>query len=583
MLKLVAAVVALLSVLSGPAQAGKSFVWEHVDTSVQVRADGTLGVAEELRLRYAGGPYTFAFRDLPNRRLDGIANVRLADPEGSYQQTDDAKSTTPRTYSISREDGVQRVRWVYPATSDATRTFTLTYDVAGAVRRYADHDEVWWSMVFPTRDEVVEQASGVIVLPLQVAPNALVATTPDVVPSGGVDLQPGAVRFQAANVAPDKEITLKVDFPKRIVGGAAPNWQADQDAADLYNLTTRPTVNVALSALSALLVLALGGWAWRWQQQHRDPQPTFSGMVYAPPADLRPGAAARLIGQDDTRIFLATLFDLANRGYLTLKETPSGGRGTHHIPTAVRTAASAGDLAPYEQQLLDALFGGTHEAVLNKPDSAITRAMPAIGRLVEQQLVEHGLLDQAAQTQRKRALRLSGLLFAVGLALLVAGMLLAKRYSFWLPTVGAAVVIGSIAWYIVAARMQGLTSAGAEARARWNGFQAYLEQIGSADVRPGGFGELLPYAAGIGDARKLTHRYATTHEVLPIWYYPVIFSNSDMAPMAPGSDMNSSLLLQDFSQNFLSTISSAESSASSAGGGGGGGGGGSGGGGGGAG
>jgi hypothetical protein len=67
----------------------KAFVWQRIDSDVQVQPDGTLRVVETLTLRFTGGTFTFAYRDLPERRLDGISNIAVADDEQAYTLVDD--------------------------------------------------------------------------------------------------------------------------------------------------------------------------------------------------------------------------------------------------------------------------------------------------------------------------------------------------------------------------------------------------------------------------------------------------------------------------------------------------------------
>ncbi len=57
-----AALLGLLLTLAGCSSAGeKDYIWQQFDSEVRVTADG--------------GPFTFAFRDLPYRRLDTISNI----------------------------------------------------------------------------------------------------------------------------------------------------------------------------------------------------------------------------------------------------------------------------------------------------------------------------------------------------------------------------------------------------------------------------------------------------------------------------------------------------------------------------
>jgi hypothetical protein len=557
----------LVLVLSACGRSGRDFVWRQIDTRVAVQADGVLAVTETMTLGYTGGPFTFAYRDLPDRRLDGITSISVSDGEQTYQQVDDEESEQPYTFSVFSDDGVQRVRWVYPATSGGERTFVLSYQVQGAVRRYDDADEVWWTVVFGDRDEVVEQASGSIVLPEPVAVNQLDVTAPD--SQGTVELAPGEALVRASNIAPDEELTLRARFPKGVVGGAAPAWQAAQEQRDSYNATARPTVNLVLSILSAGLAVLLAALVWGWWRRSRDPRPlTFAeGELLAPPDDLSPALAAKLTGGADLQAMLATLYDLANRGYLVFRERLGGWNGKSKEVAIARGERSPSDLEGADQVAYESLFRESDEVVLDSSAKALSSAPPKIGTLATQALIERGLLDRAALDRRRGGIATGVALTIMGTIFLIPALLLAERISWWLPVVAAVVLVFGILWLLLGAAVNGLTQAGADARQRWRAFQRYLKRSEPRPTADGQFGELLPYAIAIGDAAALTKAYAATAEPLPIWYYPILFRNAsagDGAGAIPGGagSMSGGLLLQDFSQNFITSLSSAGGGAS---------------------
>lgn len=548
---------ALLALASCGSQ--KSYTWQRIQSDVQVRASGTLAVTETLTLRYTGGPFTFAFRDLPDRRIDDITNISVTADGRSFQQVTDEESAQPFTFSVSREDDAQRIRWVYPETVGGTQTFTLRYDVAGAVRRYADADEIWWSFVFPNRDAPVEQAVGQMTLPAPVPAAQLDATTPDVAAS--VERGPGTASVEATNIAAGKELTLQLRFPKNIVGGAAPAWQAAADAQDRYNATTRPTVNVALSALAAGMLVLLAGLLFAWWRRNRDPQPTGIAFTEAvqPPDDLAPALAAKLTGNGDGQALLGTLLDLANRGYLTLHEDAQGqDAGTGRI-MAARTDEPRADLAPYERQTLDALFGDAREVDVKKQRAALSKASSVAGKTSQTQLIARDLLSEIGLARRRRGLIIGAVLFGVGLVAFIPAALFAERYSVWLPVLAGVVALAGLGWLFVAALVRGVTEQGAQALARWKAFQTYLKRIKPEQAAHGQFSTLLPYAAALGDTSHLTITYSTVAEPLPIWYYPMLAQGGQHSASSAGVAGNG-LMLHDFSQNFLASLTNVSGS-----------------------
>ncbi len=565
-----AALLGLLLTLAGCSSAGeKDYIWQQFDSEVRVTADGGLQVSETLTLRYTGGPFTFAFRDLPYRRLDTISNITVSAADRRFSQVDDSDSSEPFTFSVSRQDEGQRIRWVYPEASGGTQTFVVSYDVAGAVRRYADHDEIWWSLVPANPDKLVERASGSLIFAQPVPVADLEASTPDV--GGQIASTPGAVAVQAASIPTSAELTLRVRFPKGIVGGPQPGWQSAADAQASYDATTRPLVNLALSAVAAGLALGLGLLLWFWWRRNRDPQGRgFVGaMLPGQPDDLAPALAAKLLRTADSGALLATILDLARRSYLTLYEIEKTSVFSQASVEARRLQRDTSDLTGYEQLVLDALFESADSVELSKRQGALLKAAGALGKATQQALVERGYLDAPALRRRSRARSLSGGLVIVALGLGVLGLGLAERFSWWLPVVAGVLLLLALTWLILSVSLHGTTQLGADMQLRWRAFQHFIRQLKPAPDTEGRFNDLLAYATALGNQKQLITAYSATSEPLPFWYFPVHSDGHAHGQMNSVGDGGPMLLLQDFSQSFLASLSSTSASTADGGGGGG--------------
>lgn len=561
------AILALLPLLTGCGSASeKDYIWQQFDSEVRVTADGGLRVSETLTLRFTGGPYTFAFRDLPQRRLDAISNITVSGDDRVFRQVDDEDSAEPFTFSVFRQDDGQRIRWVYPATTGGAQTFVVSYEVAGAVRRYANHDEIWWSLVPPNRDRLVESARGSLIFAQPVAAADLEASTPDI--SGQIASTAGVVAVQAGPIPTSAELTLRVRFPKAVVGGAPPSWQSAADAQDAYDATTRPLVNTVLSALAAALALGLGALLWVWGRRNRDPQGRgFVGATLpSQPDDLSPALAAKLLRKSDSSALLGTMLDLARRSYLTLHEIAATSRFSQPSVEAQRLPHGTSELTAYEQLVLEAVFGTDAVASLPKRQSALLKAAGPLGKAAQQALVERGYLDPQALRRRGRALKVSGGLVIVALGLGVLGLGLANRFSWWLPVLAGVALLMALGWLLLSASLHGTTQLGADMQLRWRAFQRYLQQLKPDHDSAGRFTELLAYATALDNQKGLIKAYSATSEPLPFWYFPASSHGQIGSVGNPGQP----LLLQDFSQSFLASLGSAGTAGSAGGAGGGG-------------
>lgn len=535
----------LILVVPGHASA-KSYSWKSIESTVQVQQDGTLNVAEKLTLAYTDGTFTFAYRDLPNRRLDAIRNIAVRQGTMLYRQVDDPESTQPYTFSVTQNGSTQRVRWVYPPTGSGTRTFTISYVVDGAIRRFDDHDQIWWSMVFADRDGPMQQAIGRITLPQAVPQAQLRADTPD--SAGSISLTPGSAAVAGTNIAAGQELTLRLDFPKGVVAGPEPAWQSGAAAEEQFNSTLRPQVDAGLWGGSGLLALLFGGAGVWWWRKRRDPQP---GSVRNPtPEQIAPGVAGWLAGSNQ-QAMLATIFDLANRGVISIREEPTAAGKSSLI--AVHNDVPSASLSQSEQLVLQTLFDGQREAEWSKRQSALGGAASAYGALVQQEAAAQGLYDASATGGRKTLINGGLILLLVGALALIVALVMFGRYTGLSALPGGALALIGVVWLMLGASIRGITRRGADLRADWQAFSQRLRDMTPTGAQAGQFANLLPYATAFGSADKLIGTYAQTPEPLPGWYQPD-------RPL-DGAGVGQARSLQQFGTNFQTMFVALSSSA----------------------
>ena len=547
----------------------KAFVWQQIESDVAVQSDGRLHVTETLTLRYEGGPFTFAYRDMPIDYLESVSNIVVRDADRAYTPTDDDESETPFTFNVDGDERGQRVRWVYPPTEDTTRTFTVEYDVVGAVTRDGNTAALRWPIVFADRDEVVEEATARVRLPAGVASGQIAATLVD--GQGTIETSANEAIAQVRNVPPGEDVYVQAQFPGSVVTSAQPTWRAAELAQAQYDATLRPVVDLAL-ALVTMITAAVLTWSLaRWWRANHDPQPQFATAtdVYSPPDQLQPALAARLLGNNGAAL-QSTLFDLANRGYVRFGESGDSKWWNSHPITAMYTGKPIHDLEGFERAALHALFGDETQVELSKRHSALVGASNMVKEYHTKALIERGYITPNGLIRRQHGLAIGGVLLGVGSVALVPAVIFAARYSWWLPALAGTITLLGLIWLIMAATVHGLSQRGADAAQQWRSFGAYIAGLQPATAPPDQFSRLLPYATALGPGiAKLTKAYKQSAEPLPAWYQP---NNAGATLAASAATV---LLLRDWSREWDGfNASFVESSGASGGGSGGGGGGG---------
>ncbi|GBD10163.1 hypothetical protein HRbin22_02428 [Candidatus Thermoflexus japonica] len=494
-------------------------VAERFDVEIQVRPDGTMEVAEHQTIRF-NGTFRRGFREIPLRRTEGITILDLRDDEATYRRE---PSGQPFTYEVEESREGITVRWFFPPTTNAVRTFHLRYQVRGAIRRYPEGDQLWWNPLPAEHAYEIRRSTVTVVLP----PGALAQRIAAYGPADGEILEGGrTVRFQVRRpLQPDESFEIRIQFPHGILPPEPPAWQVQEDRLPLYNL--------GLLALGLLLLvggpaLALALWAARG----RDPDVgVVPDQLAEPPSTDPPAMVGVLLDERaDLRDILATVVDLARRGVLTIEEIREGFRRDFIL----RRTGQENDLRPFEAVLLRALFNGSPARRLGELRYRFFRRLPEIEAALYRAVAQAGWF--AGRPDRVRG-RYQLLAFAFGGLAVLAGIAAGNwsgegLWGMWAVAVGLGGT--ALAWFLIAPHMPRKTRKGAELAARWRAFARGLRRLQqlAPDEARARLEAYLPYAIAFGMERRFLRQWQELAPDLPPppWYRPWIDPHPASAP-----------------------------------------------------
>lgn len=525
--------------LEAAAQSTKSVTWNRYDVTIQVRTDGSYHVVERQEIAFHGGPFTIGFATIPLTRIDDIPVESIAIQEETASGRTDytlmprqSWDERPGTFSVASGSAELLIEWAFPTTSDATRTFYLSYDVHGALRVYEYDDpnqsnqQIWWTAISREVTDVapVRQASVTIMLPRPVpldAPQLRVGESgkerPEDHTTGGQTW-----RWERSNLGPGDEFTVRLQVPP-VANAQPPTWQQRddeerrraQEAEDRRNL-----LNVIFLGIG-LLALAGGGLGLYglWYSRGRDPHTgAVAEFLPAPPDDLPPGAVGTLLDETaDERDIVATLVDLAHRGVIRMQES----KGQDVEITLLQMPES---LSPFESELLKTIFPGARKAgdtvKLSDVKSRFTEAIPSIKKLLYEELVRRGYFPRSPEATRStwRTIAMVAL-FAIVIGGCVGGSIAGGAGFYWFAV---AIFAGlAIALLALSSAMPRKTLKGAEAAAKWRAFRKYLGDIERYENVAEGrqiFEKYLPYAVAFGQERSWVSTFARAGAPAPSWW-----------------------------------------------------------------
>lgn len=519
------------------AQSTSDVVWDSYDVTIDVRQDGTMHVTERQVVLFRGR-FSNGFANIPLSNVESIENVSVAVADSATGTPQPLDYRTPArydedagTFTYEERSGELAIDYGFNPTSTLrytnTRLIVLEYDVIGGIRVYPDlepaNQQVWWYAIASDVTDIapVNAATVTINLPQAVPADQIVAFPENPAIDGE------SYTWTRTDLGEGDEFEVSLQFPP-ITLAEEPAWQRLDDQIRQQREETEEQKAFAGTILLAagLGVLFIGGMfaLVSWFTKGRDPEVgAVAEYITEPPDDLHPGAAGTLVDETaQTQDLVATVLDLANRGVIRMGTQAGPGMSQQHD---FELLAHNVPLEPYEQTLLDVIFGAGAPAGTKKPMPSIAGAFATDADEIKagfyKELVDHQYFRESPDKTRarwKRIYKLTPILVGV-IAIVV--FLTTGQLTGW---VVFPLVIG-LAFMFLADRlskaMPAKTLAGAESAAKWRAFKAYLDDIDNRlDLAESKaiFDKYLPYAVAFGLERSWVQKFAYVATPTPEWY-----------------------------------------------------------------
>ena len=120
----------------------KSYRILNADIKVYIKKNGVIHI-EETRTYYFKGSYKWANFELAKRGYDQVSNFRVWEGDEVYLEND---SEDPGTFEIKEKKSIFDIKWYYRAKNEE-RTFTVCYDLYGAIVSDSEWSEFYWTFL----------------------------------------------------------------------------------------------------------------------------------------------------------------------------------------------------------------------------------------------------------------------------------------------------------------------------------------------------------------------------------------------------------------------------------------------------
>jgi len=505
---------ALLVLSATVSAAAKEYHAARFDSRIEVQQGGSLRVTETIEFVFTDGTFREVFRAIPTRRTDGIEFV-----SASMNGTILPEGEGPGQVEVKRRNGF-RVTWHFAPVSGSTHTFELTYIARGVVTQ-DDHEERLAWMALPREHQYHVQTSRVeLVLP------AAPLRTPEAVQ----DRVDGELRVEqlgltttvlASNIRRNGRVTVSMPFARGAILDGPPAWQSRQ-AAQLAKMPLWVGSGGGIVLVCLMLLFGL-----RQSDDHPPAERSVEWHSLIPPEPIPPAIAGLLVtnGRVQLEHAMATIFNLAERGIVTIREEPRGTFGQRNF--VVQRTRAGEHLAPHEESVLDLIFarssGAEASVSIAKARSYLMRGWSRFKQAMMRELADAGITDHTRLAQRRRYAVLGFVLLAMAGAATLICLILMRTYGGWPLFVPLGLLVGALSSFIVMSAHTPLSNDGVRRAQQWRAYKQHLSNPGEIESRWGSSGpaeaRILPFAVALGLASAWAKFMKKSKGHTPAWFH----------------------------------------------------------------
>jgi uncharacterized membrane protein YgcG len=503
----------------------KSLSIDSLSVVLNVQQNGDV-IADETVTYSFTGEYHWLERGLRRDVGEGIADIGVLDANGVALI--ESGSDTPGTYRVYKEGDREWVRVNFDI-ADASATYTFHYRVKALVSLGKNDDALVWYVLDADNEIGIGKALVTVRLPGSVPSDQLMhevdvgyGLAPSVYSPG-----PSTMVYEVTDIPAYTYVWTKTGFPKGVVKA---HWTVHR----VFNYIV-PKLGFILPILTFLTVLLI------WMRRGRDqPGQTYAKYVSEPPSDLSPGLVGALIDERvDTKEVIATIIDLARRGYLEMTDGRADGE-SGKSGTIFTRLKPLEELQGFEKMVAESLFDKGH------PDQVTTSDLKNhfyvhVGPIVSQVYEEVTAAGLFWKNPKKTRSAWVGYGFLLGIIVGVAGFVLSKFGIDGYGWLWAGGVVSAVVVWVFAPHMPGRTLKGAREQKKWEAFRNYLKDLTrfqDMEEAQQKFETCLPYAIALGVEKEWNRRFEELTVPSPTWYHPpIIVLDGHPGPVATGGGL----------------------------------------------
>lgn len=318
----------------------KDYQIPDINIEVQITEDGVVRITEQRTYQFRGS-FSWADYRLPKRGFAEMRDIQVAEQNSSFLNEN---TEEPGTFTVSESDDDIVIKWHYNA-SDTTRIFAISYELTDALSVGPNWTEFFWNYVAAGREKSTANLDITILLSETVSADFLYAWPRGAVEQVDIQQNPGSYKILADAVPRSQSVQIRTLFPTSVFdmnsvsvtdpGLTLESVQEDEEdfreeqaaqaerKAFYSSITQEVTILICLISIGIFLLL------YRKYGQ-RYPTGTISDReTVLIPSSIPPAIIGRLMVSNSTtgQHLVASLFDLARRGWFTIHEEEKEKKG----------------------------------------------------------------------------------------------------------------------------------------------------------------------------------------------------------------------------------------------------------------
>ena len=338
----------------------------------------------------------------------------------------------------------------------------------------------------------------------------------------------GVLSIGAEKLAAGQDLLVVMPLPSAAVARSPL-----PDALNEIYLTSKLAVILPVGTFVMLFLL----WLMIGSDQRFGKAPDFTlGAPWQPPRELTPAELGTVMDETcDDEDIIATIFDLASRGYLAVRETLQHGAigyGTKDYEFSQPAQPVAGILKAHEDLLINVIFTGRNKSYLSDMRGYFYDYMSIFRKQIFSTLVKDKFFARNPQTDRSLFTNTAACVLALGAGLFAYSEFITATYK----VISYGVIASGVLIFFAAGVMPKRTRKGVAVIEQSHLFEHFILHAPDEDLEaalehdPTIFYRLLPYTLVLGMAEFWAARFKHLVKEYPPWYTSLEQVEGDSAP-----------------------------------------------------